>query len=997
MSRVTVVVIAVLMIAWSAATATDAAAASPVQNVQCSIGDDGAGFTSAQILRGSAVNQSGQNPAPAGCGSGSAAAPPDATVSGTCAPANNGCSATGSASSTGSTTASVSSTGAVLGATAHATAHASTSGQGNDLSASGEQSISGFIRFTITEPSTFSISGSTSSTGHNDSPAMHVHLSGGTAGTLFQLTSGSNATTGQLSPGTYFADAFVDASARANFNSSDPSASSGSSTVDAHMTLTITAGGGCTATGTPSVQVGLALAEGCFSERQDAQGHGTGVFETDQEAWVGGFDLKPRSQGKLVIEPGNTSAPIRAEGAGVDWVLSDSVSLPAPLAELKPFTPSYTLGLNIAGSLERLVALPLLNAASAQIKVTWGPGGASSKLEGQVSLEDLSKNIGTAFSNATGRSLGTLAAKLTLALSNNAPIDVTQGELQVPEFAVELKDSTPPLKLGFGGAKFKAAKVNGQVTWSGEVTTLFPWEGETGPNQGAITGRLFFTDSQLGGVGLGVSGFAVPIGESGWDLTGVEGNLVLRPHLSFDIGATLKERINFAGVPVLKSTLNIRGFQLAATDCPHGQNPFEFTGSFNSPTIEEEKLGLFKGTVTMCAYLPSALDFSFEAGVSGELTVDVGRVKKLVSAKGSATGWFQGSGNRFGSTDFNLDGSYQVTLPVIGNIAATGVVSSEGYGFCGTYGFISEGFGTQNWVDPPQDLSGCDLTPFRVIPHAADIAAAGRGRVVNVPAGEGVLALAVRGSGAAPRVRVSGPGGVSFVTPTGARPLKNRNAIIVPVDQLRTTYIYLHRPRAGAWRITQLPGSAAIVRVDRARQLAKPRVTAKLTRLRGGKLKLAWNARAIPGQRLRLLDRTPATTTVVQRLTARHRGSVTFRPAATLTRGKHTIEADVFQNGRPRAQLTVLRYTPAAPSRPAAVTHAAARRTSSGLSVTWSKAVRATDYLVTVTSGTETIAATDTRRTSLLITSPPLGALTVRITPRDGVGRTGRVTILHVA
>ena len=35
MSRLTVVVIAVLMIAWGAATATDAAAASPVQNVQC--------------------------------------------------------------------------------------------------------------------------------------------------------------------------------------------------------------------------------------------------------------------------------------------------------------------------------------------------------------------------------------------------------------------------------------------------------------------------------------------------------------------------------------------------------------------------------------------------------------------------------------------------------------------------------------------------------------------------------------------------------------------------------------------------------------------------------------------------------------------------------------------------------------------------------------------------------------------------------------------------
>ena len=86
MSRLTVVVIAVLMIAWGAATATDAAAASPVQNVQCFVGDDGAGFTSAQILRGSSVDHSGPHPAPAGCGAGSSAAPPDATASGTCAP-----------------------------------------------------------------------------------------------------------------------------------------------------------------------------------------------------------------------------------------------------------------------------------------------------------------------------------------------------------------------------------------------------------------------------------------------------------------------------------------------------------------------------------------------------------------------------------------------------------------------------------------------------------------------------------------------------------------------------------------------------------------------------------------------------------------------------------------------------------------------------------------------------------------------------------------------
>jgi hypothetical protein len=68
---------------------------------------------------------------------------------------------------------------------------------------------------------------------------------------------------------------------------------------------------------------------------------------------VGGFDLKPQSGGKLVIEPGNTGTPIRAEGAGVDWVLSGSISVPIPLSLLKPFTPSYAVGLNIGGRHQR--------------------------------------------------------------------------------------------------------------------------------------------------------------------------------------------------------------------------------------------------------------------------------------------------------------------------------------------------------------------------------------------------------------------------------------------------------------------------------------------------------------------------------------------------------------------------------------------------------------------------------------------------------------------
>ena len=59
-----------------------------------------------------------------------------------------------------------------------------------------------------------------------------------------------------------------------------------------------------------SLRVGNALVEGCLTERKDAQGAGTGVFETDEEAWVGGFDLRPQPAGKLVIDPASRAVPL---------------------------------------------------------------------------------------------------------------------------------------------------------------------------------------------------------------------------------------------------------------------------------------------------------------------------------------------------------------------------------------------------------------------------------------------------------------------------------------------------------------------------------------------------------------------------------------------------------------------------------------------------------------------------------------------------------------
>src|SRR6185437_15802267 len=119
-----------------------------------------------------------------------------------------------------------------------------------------------------------------------------------------------------------------------------------------------------------------------------------------------------------------------------------------------------------------------------------------------------------------------------------------------------------------------------------------------------------------------------------------------------------------------------------------------------------KKIGQFDGTVTMCAYTRSIETFSFEAVVSGKLDVDAFGKKKLFTASGSAKGFFHG-------TSFNLDGGYSLTLPVFGKIGATGLLSSEGYAFCGTYHGVSAGFATHNWLEAPDDIQGCGSTPYR--------------------------------------------------------------------------------------------------------------------------------------------------------------------------------------------------------------------------------------------------------------------------------------------
>ena len=370
---------------------------------------------------------------------------------------------------------------------------------------------------------------------------------------------------------------------------------------------------------------------------------------------------------------------------------------------------------------------------------------------------------------------------------------------------------------------------------------------------------------------------------------------------------------------------------------------------------------------------------------------DYGAAKKLAGVKASASGWFQG-------TDFNLDASGTLQLPVFGTIGATGVFSSAGYAFCGQYHFISAGIATDNWLVAPDAISGCDFTPYRVPPPPAQVtraATAAGARTVAVRAGQRGVAIRLRatGAGAAPRVRLLAPDGRAFSTPEGASALTTRGVLIVPVDQLATTTVFLRRPHAGRWRVEPLTGSPAITHLDTASQLDPPRIrgTARVTQ---GRVTVAWRTHAQPGQRIELHDLAAGSVTRIHRATAKDAGHLTFTPPPPRA-GKHTIEALVIQNGRPLRRVVLARYHMPPPPRPGTV-KIKARRTKTSLTLTWRRPPHAAGYLLTITQGPTVItrALLPAARTTATLPDPPAGDLTVRIQAQDTSGRTGKATTL---
>jgi hypothetical protein len=206
-----------------------------------------------------------------------------------------------------------------------------------------------------------------------------------------------------------------------------------------------------------------------------------------------------------------------------------------------------------------------------------------------------------------------------------------------------------------------------------------------------------------------------------------------------------------------------------------------------------------------------------------------------------------------------------------------------------------------------------------------------------------VAVIAARGAGSAPKVVVDGPDGSKLIAPADGSPLQSAAATMLPAADEPVTYIVLHRPKGGAYTVTDSTG-APITDIKAADGLPQPEVTGKVTGL-GAKRQLRYEVKAIPGQLVRFTETGRGGERLIG--TAKGaRGTVKFTVPAV--GGKRTVTAQVVQDGNPRAALKVATYTAPKPPKVGRAGKVELTRKGSKLVAGWRKAKGAARYDVVV-------------------------------------------------
>ncbi len=307
-----------------------------------------------------------------------------------------------------------------------------------------------------------------------------------------------------------------------------------------------------------------------------------------------------------------------------------------------------------------------------------------------------------------------------------------------------------------------------------------------------------------------------------------------------------------------------------------------------------------------------------------------------------------------------FDGNVQACIKVLGEhcLGAEVVISDHGIGACADLGFTHAGAGIVFPDSFEFMLDSCDIAQFRSLPMPANLSSIHRGRAhaaqalptFDVPRGEKVAAIGVVGAGGAPNVTLRGPDGRKISTPADGYVKNSTEVVIADGAKTMETYFFINRPAPGTWQIIDNPGSVPVTAVQQSAALASPDLRGRVSRAAHGRERLSYSLRAIPGQQVTFVDSQKGHGfRVLGRAQGTH-GTISFLPSSTLGR-RREIVAWVSQEGHPREDVTIARYTAPAPAPLLAPRGLSAARHGNTIAVRWRAVTGAAGYSLAVRLG----------------------------------------------
>lgn len=733
------------------------------------------------------------------------------------------------------------------------------------------------------------------------------------------------------------------------------------------------------------------------------------TWEAAGTVQVNGLTLEPKGGAKVVIDPMNlriathgtvavVAGPATVGTARIgpftlyensfDWVMQPNVTLPDAkgLATAIPGFGGGSLpslgalsdlpGLASLASLPRLpdglpdfskvavgdlknLRIPTLDDARMQIPAFYlpvtqlpaigidtGAGAALFGLPVQGKLAMRLVNDGIEFNAALGLpQLGNLSAAAAFKVFNDGRFQLDGLKAHADEVNAGFVDLRP-VDLQFNGP---------QNLWEGTASAYLPFPGSPGLGASASV-----KDGKLKKLGLDYDG-NLALGPSGVFLSHLDFLLDDGPPTQFTSNVSLT-----AGpkLPALPPAFSLDGKFIYQSGDPAA---YAFTGDAKLVGHPLASAGLEYHTN---GYFHAFGRIGFHVGPNDAFGVE-----------GSVDGWAT-------KIAFEVDGTLGVTAPGGFRIQGKGLVSSLGIAACGDWNGLSAGAGYR-WGGDISFFGGCGFSGFH--PSKATAAAAQAGaRTVQVPAGATGASFAIRGTGAAPKVVLSGPNGLSVTTPpTTLDALRDDRFLLVQNPGDDTTYILVARPPAGAWSISTEPGSAPIAEVQQADPLPGPHVRASVTGS-GMARRLRWTLTPITGQKVRFVERSGGVARVLGETNAAS-GAIAFAPADG-PGGLRRVEAVVEQDGLVREVDRVAGYRAPKPRRLAAPRRVRLAVRNSRLAVRWMGVRGAARYRVyaTVNGGSKVLLAPKGHALTAAMAGVFADApVVVRVCAIDAAGREG--------